>query len=252
MDGRRQSQNLMSPWTTGCFVDAVTAAHKSAEVAVRDEPLCVRYAASLGEIQQLSEGVRHALECPVCKELSGSMSACCDNGHGLCDECLRTMSRLHPELPVKCPLCRSPPNRLNRNACRSPPTPPPLQPADASSTGQQPQRPRNRQRMDPLPPAAARKLNEFMSVVKVTCAYRSAGCPYLLYVLSAAMHESLCPHAPHVRCMVPCCQWSGAYGDAFQHVSTGHQFSAYDVMVNMMYNTITPTRSLPPAYASIP
>lgn len=180
-------------------------------------------AAAYDEIQQLSDGVRRALECPVCKELSGAMFTCCDNGHGLCGDCSYTMNRLHPQTPPKCPLCRSPPARLDDDGC----TPPTM-----DTYAEELHDPYTTVAVQPVPvPASARKLNEIMSVVKVTCAYRLNGCPYLLYVLSSATHEALCPHAPHVRCMVPDCQWSGAYGDTFHHVSTNHLFSAYDVLV---------------------
>ncbi|XP_022168086.1 uncharacterized protein LOC111032161 [Myzus persicae] len=234
MDGCRQSPNPMPFWSTGYFGHGISALPKVAAVLPSDELGRLRFATSLlEEIQQLSEGVRRALECPVCKEVSGAMSTCCDNGHGLCDECSCTMNRLHPETPPKCPLCRSPPARLEEHACPQLP-PPALQSANASSSEQQQQhnsRPPVAVHTLP-PPASTRKLHEFMSIVKVTCAYRPVGCPYLVYVLSAAVHESMCPHAPHVRCMVPCCRWAGAYGEAFHHVATDHQFSAYDVMEN--------------------
>ncbi|KAF0770138.1 E3 ubiquitin-protein ligase sina-like isoform X2 [Aphis craccivora] len=82
-----------------------------------------------------------------------------------------------------------------------------------------------------------------MSAIKVTCSYRSNGCPVLVYVLSAAAHESLCPHAPHVRCMVAYCPWSGGYDDVFQHVAAEHQFSAYDLMVTYMILCVSRSRS---------
>lgn len=230
MDGCRQSQNPRLTWTTWCSGDGTAAATKSAETSAPDGPAVRggKGAASVDEIQQLSDAVRRALECPVCKELSGAISTCCDNGHGLCDECSYTMNRLHPATPRKCPLCRSPPARLEEDAC----SPLPLQSTDETASVQQPQSPRSPMALRQLPPPeSARKLHEFMSIVKVSCIYRPVGCPYLVYVMSAAAHESLCPYAPHVRCMVPYCRWSGAYGDAFQHVASDHQFSAYDVLV---------------------
>ncbi|XP_003244880.1 uncharacterized protein LOC100570156 [Acyrthosiphon pisum] len=229
MDGSTQFQYPMLAWTYGCFGDGAVAAPKSAdEPAVRGG----KGAALVDEIHQLSDAVRRALECPVCKELSGAISTCCDNGHGLCDECSYTMNRLNPETPPKCPLCRSPPARLEEDAC-SPQPPASSQPTDETASDHQSHSPRPTVAVRPLPPPeSARKLHEFMSIVKVSCIYRPFGCRYLVYVISAATHESLCPYSPNIRCMVPYCRWSGAYGDMFHHVASEHQFSAYDVMEN--------------------
>jgi len=225
MDGCRQSHYPMLAMTHGCSGDGAAAAPKSAdEPAVRGG----KGAAPVDEIQQLSDAVRRALECPVCKELSGAISTCCYNGHGLCDECSYTMNRLNPETTPKCPLCRSPPARLEEDDC----SPAQLQPTDQTASDHQSHSPRPTMAVRPLPPPeSARKLHEFMSIIKVSCIYRPNGCRYLVYVISAATHESLCPYAPQVHCMVPYCRWSGTYGDTFQHVASDHQFSAYDVMV---------------------
>lgn len=173
------------------------------------------------DVQRISDSVRRALECPVCMGLLDVMSMCCDNGHGTCDKCSNTMNRLHPLTPPKCPLCRSP------ATCW-----------DVSLPAGRGSRLPAAVRASMMPPLA-RKLHEFMSFIKVTCAYRQNGCPDMVYVSPAAVHEALCPYAPRVRCMVPYCQWSGAYRHAFQHVNADHQFSAYDVLVT--YNIITIT-----------
>jgi len=183
------------------------------------------------ELQQLSDAVRRALECPVCKELSGAMSLCCDNGHGLCDNCSYTMNRLHPKTPPKCPLCRSPPAGPEEDC------------DGQAAAAQDPFWELAYGTSRPRASASARKLQECMSAIKVTCSYRSNGCPVLVYVLSAAAHESLCPHAPHVRCMVAYCPWSGGYDDVFQHVAAEHQFSAYDLMVTYMILCVSRSRS---------
>jgi len=154
----------------------------------------------------MSDVVREALRCPVCLELAAAVSSCCTNGHWTCDECTHTMSRMSPAggPPPPCPVCRAPPARRG--------------PAWTAA-------------VQGPPPAAIRKLVEFASSVRVACAHRRHGCTELVRVQVAHEHELHCPHAPLVRCMVARCYWSGAYDEAFQHVSADHPCSAYDVKV---------------------
>jgi len=156
------------------------------------------------EVGRLSDCVRRALECPVCLELPCSISTCCENGHGLCDQCSYKLMQLHRDTPPLCPVCRSAYGRGQ----------------DVRVTTAQ-----------PPPPATAGKLFEIMSVTRVACAFRPQGCPELAYVSLVSLHEAFCPYASHVRCMVAMCRWMGVYHDAFLHVAVEHQFSAYDVLV---------------------
>jgi len=78
-------------------------------------------------------------------------------------------------------------------------------------------------------------------MTKVACAFRQNGCPEIVFVSQVAGHENRCPYASQVQCMVAYCDWVGPYNGAFQHVSSDHQYSAYDVMV-LPRNTI----SVPP------
>lgn len=176
-------------------------------------------------IGRLSDGVRRALECPVCMELSCSISTCCENGHGTCDDCSYKMMQLHRNTKPKCPVCRSAAAPRDR--------------AGAS----------NRCTAQPPPPPTVRKLYELMSVTKVACAFRPEGCPKLVHVPMVSEHESICPYASQVRCMVSMCRWMGAYDGAFRHVSLEHQFSAYDVSVTFVRLHTPPSSTLTSVYA---
>lgn len=155
------------------------------------------------EVGRLSDGVRRALECPVCLELPCSVSTCCENGHGLCDECSYRLMQLRRNTSTLCPVCRSVTGAFGRGG----------------------------NAVQPPPPATVRKLFEIMSVTKVACAFRTQGCPELAYVSLVSVHEAVCPYASQVRCMVSTCSWMGAYHDAYTHVFVEHQYSAYDVLV---------------------
>lgn len=184
-------------------------------VSQNDDVVTVRRVTEVDEIQVLSDGIRAALQCPVCMELSGSISSCCENGHATCDECTHTMALMDPtySMSQKCPVCRAPSARsCSSGQCHYPGT----------------------QAAQPPPPPAARKLYELLSVTKVACSFRSAGCPELAYIPSMAKHEAVCPHGTQVRCLVARCTWIGSYADAFRHVSTDHQYSAYDVTVSLL------------------
>lgn len=159
------------------------------------------------DIRQLSDGIRRAFECPVCMDMCGTVSTCCDNGHCTCNDCTYTMIRMlgpGSTAAPKCPVCRSP---VSRPAW----TPTAAQPPFAHPT--------------------VRLVLRLMAATKVACVYRANGCPDLLLIKQAADHEARCPHASQVRCMVAFCNWSGTYGNLFKHVSSEHHFSAYDVTV---------------------
>lgn len=63
-------------------------------------------ATAIDEVEQLSNNVRRALQCPVCMELACSITNVCSNGHSVCDECAHRIFELDPFGP-KCPICRS-------------------------------------------------------------------------------------------------------------------------------------------------
>lgn len=175
--------------------------------AARAEAAAKAVAEQEKDIRQLSDGIRRAFECPVCMDMCGTVSTCCDNGHCTCNDCAYTMIRMLGPGSLaapKCPVCRS---RVSRPAW----TPTAAQPLFTQPT--------------------VRLVLRLMAVTKVACVYRPNGCPDLLLVKQAADHEARCPHASQVRCMVAFCNWSGTYGSMFKHVSSEHHFSAYDVTV---------------------
>lgn len=218
---------LQWPWYPNqcLWRQPATGDHRGREPEEPDADLgnwCVLSAEMDREIRTLSDGVRRALRCPVCLELPCAVSACCVNGHSTCDNCAATLFQMERrDVQPACPLCRSPMFR-------------PSQFVDDD--------PGYQQRRTAQQPPTAQKVYELMSITRVTCSFRTEGCPDLVFVPQVAEHEAFCPHVPKVRCMAPWCQWLGAYEQAFEHVASEHQFCAYDVPVRYkpfkLYNTV--------------
>lgn len=211
---------------------AATTAAAVATTAAAAATAAVANESNEDEVQRLSDDLRCALKCPICMELSIPISTCCKNGHGICENCAHTMSSMNPGEVTRCPICRSPPARQNTflpfRLCRYQP----LQlgqngPLTTSITHHQ----HMVQEIQPPPPPTIRKLCEFISATKVACSFRPKGCPNIMFISLVVEHEVLCPYASHVRCMVAWCRWMGEYNQVYSHVSTQHQFSAYEVSV---------------------
>lgn len=136
------------------------------------------------EVQEISDDIRRAIECPVCLLLSPNLTCICPNGHHTCISCVDQLFNNNPL--HGCPLCRSP--LINT--------------VEVSPT--------------------ELKLAEWMSVVRVACAHRRFGCDRFITVHETVEHEPQCAHKPDVQCLVSACPWIGVYRQLYNHVSNRH------------------------------
>lgn len=157
------------------------------------------------EIEDISDQIRRALECPVCLMVSPNMRSICTNKHAVCPSCefeLWNRNVIHP----CCPLCRSPLVAYCDVPC-----------------------------------VMAVKVAEVSVSVRLACTYRKFGCNLLYFVRDIIEHERVCEYKPNTRCLEPTCRWLGTYGQLHEHVGRVHPHAYIETTVISQNNVETLT-----------